>query len=53
MHEYAQDGMCYLRNHSRPDLFVTFTCNPKWREITVELMEGEAPICRHDLTARI
>ncbi|XP_044312745.1 uncharacterized protein LOC123037188 [Drosophila rhopaloa] len=34
MHEYAQDAMTYVRNYGRPDLFITFTCNPKCPEIT-------------------
>ena len=30
---YAQcfrDAMAIVRKHGRPDLFITFTCNPKW-----------------------
>jgi hypothetical protein len=53
MHEYTQDAMTYVRNHGRPDLFITFTCNPKWKEIQEELMEGQAPSDRHDLLARV
>ncbi|CAB3251817.1 unnamed protein product [Arctia plantaginis] len=37
MHEYAQDAMTYVRNYGTPDLFITFTCNPKWTEIEREL----------------
>ncbi|GBN93109.1 hypothetical protein AVEN_105720-1 [Araneus ventricosus] len=33
MHEYAQDAMTYVRSYGRPDLFITFTCNPAWSEI--------------------
>ena len=53
MHEYTQDAMTYVRNYGRPDLFVTFTCNPKWEEIQVELMPGQAHHDRHDLLARV
>jgi hypothetical protein len=53
MHEYTQDAMTYVRNHGRPDLFVTFTCNPKWQEIQDELLPGQAPSDRHDLLARV
>jgi len=28
LHEKTQDAMTYVRNYGRPDLFVTFTCNP-------------------------
>jgi hypothetical protein len=55
MHEYAQDAMTYeyVRTHGRPDLFITFTCNPVWIEIREEIFEGQAPSDRHDLTARV
>ncbi|CAF1265956.1 unnamed protein product [Rotaria magnacalcarata] len=53
MHEYTQEAMTYVRNHERPDLFITFTCNPKWQEIQEELMEGQAPSDRQDLLARV
>ncbi|CAE1156902.1 unnamed protein product [Acanthosepion pharaonis] len=33
-HERTQDAMAYVRHYERPNLFVTFTCNPKWVEIT-------------------
>ncbi|XP_029643352.1 uncharacterized protein LOC115217809 [Octopus sinensis] len=29
MHERTQDTMTYVRHYGRPDLFITFTCNPK------------------------
>ena len=53
MHEYTQDSMTYVRNYGRPDLFVTFTCNPKWEEIQAELMVGQTHYDRHDLSARV
>ncbi|KIH43754.1 hypothetical protein ANCDUO_26234 [Ancylostoma duodenale] len=37
MHEYAQDAMLYVRSCGRPDLLITFTCNPEWTEIKDEL----------------
>lgn len=37
MHEYAQEAMTYVRKHSRPDLFIMFTCNSSWKEIKDEL----------------
>jgi hypothetical protein len=52
MHEYAQDAMTYVRNCGRPDLFKTFTCNSAWAEIKEELLVGQSPADRHDLTAR-
>ena len=53
MHEYTQDAMVYVRTYGRPDLFITFTCNPTWSEIAEELFPGEAPSDRHDITARV
>lgn len=53
MHEYAQDAMSYVRHYGRPDLFVTFTCNPKWSEIEKELLYSQTPVDRHDITARV
>ena len=53
MHEYTQDAMTYVRNYGRPDLFVTFTCNPKWQEIEEGLLPGQVPSDRHDLLARV
>lgn len=53
MHEYAQDAMTYVRKYGRPDLFITFTCNPKWTEITQMLMTGQTTAHRHDITARV
>ena len=53
MHEYTQDATTYVRNYGRPDLFVTFTCNPKWEEIQAELLPGQTHSDRHDLLARV
>lgn len=53
MHEYAQDAMTYVRKYGRPDLFITFTCNPTWTEITNLLFTGQSSIHRHYLTARV
>lgn len=33
MQEYIQDAMTFVRAYGRPDLFITFTCNPNWTEI--------------------
>ena len=34
MNEKTQDVMTYVRKYGRPDIFITFTCNPLWDEIT-------------------
>ncbi|GFT42264.1 helitron_like_N domain-containing protein [Trichonephila clavipes] len=41
LQEYTQDAFTYVRTYGRPDLFVTFTCNPSWQDVTQELMSGQ------------
>jgi len=53
MHERTQDAMTYVRKYGRPDLFITFTCNPKWKEIEDELFLGQKPHDRHDIVSRV
>lgn len=53
MQQYAQDAMAYVRKYGRPDLFITFTCNPQWNDIAINLFEGQKPTDRHDITARV
>ncbi|UYV73325.1 hypothetical protein LAZ67_10002729 [Cordylochernes scorpioides] len=53
MHEYAQDAMPYVRVYGRPDLFITFTCNPRWEEIRELMLPGQSPSDRPDIIARV
>lgn len=53
MNEYAQDAMTYVARYGKPDLFITFTCNPTWEEVKDHLMIGQSPIDRHDIVARV
>lgn len=54
MHERTEDAMTYVRRHyGRPDLFVTFTCNPRWEDIKEQLFLGQKSHDRHDIIARI
>ncbi|KAL8594215.1 hypothetical protein ACOMHN_033078 [Nucella lapillus] len=53
MAERTQDAMAYVRKFGRPDLFITFTCNPKWDEIQRELFEGQDAKTRHDIISRV
>jgi Helitron helicase-like domain at N-terminus len=53
MHEYTQDAMTYVRDYGRPDLFITFTCNPEWEEVQEDLLPGQIHSDRHDLLARV
>ncbi|XP_074108441.1 uncharacterized protein LOC141533449 [Cotesia typhae] len=53
MHERTQDAMTDVRHFGRPDLFITFTCNPKWSEIEDLLRQGQKSYDRHDIIARV
>ncbi|CAM0871336.1 unnamed protein product [Alopecurus aequalis] len=50
-----QDGMALCREYGAPDLFVTFTCNPKWQEIVDALRfePGQTPSDRPDISVRV
>ena len=41
--------MTYVRHYATADLFITFTCNPKWIEIKHDLFPGQPHIDRHDI----
>lgn len=53
MHEYSQDALTYVRKYGRPDLFITFTCNPSWPEIKELLFDDQTHYDRHDIIARV
>ncbi|CAE1282496.1 unnamed protein product [Acanthosepion pharaonis] len=53
MHARTQDTMTYVRMYGRPDLFITFTYNPKWYAIAKELIPGQSAYDRPDLIARV
>ncbi|GFQ75402.1 helitron_like_N domain-containing protein [Trichonephila clavata] len=53
MQEYAQDAMAYVRDYGRPDLFITFTCNPAWDEIQQLLLPEKSQVDRYEITARV
>ena len=53
MSQLYQDAMAIVRKCGRPDLFITFTCNPKWPDITAELEHGQTAQDRPDLVARV
>jgi hypothetical protein len=50
-----QDVMAICRVYGPPDLFVTFTCNTKWREIVDALRfePGQHPYDRSDVVVRV
>ena len=53
MHEYTWDSMTYVQNYGRPDLFITFTCNPNWPETQRELSDGQPAHSWHDIIGRV
>lgn len=50
-----QDAMAICRHYGYPELFITFTCNSKWPEITeaIKLIEGQRAEDRPDIIARV
>lgn len=53
MYELYQDAMAIVCKYGKPDLFATFTCNPKWREIQENLLPGQSAWDRPDLICRV
>lgn len=51
--EQTQDALALTRRMGKPTLFITFTCNTKWREITESLHPGDSPFDRPDICARV
>ncbi|XP_060855149.1 uncharacterized protein LOC132932805 [Metopolophium dirhodum] len=48
-----QDAITVVRTKGKPDLFITFTCNPRWPEITENLAAHSTASDRPDLVARV
>jgi hypothetical protein len=53
MHQLYQDSMSVVRALGKPDLFITFTCNPEWKEIKDQLLPHQVPNDRPDVIARV
>ncbi|XP_044019589.1 uncharacterized protein LOC122860013 [Aphidius gifuensis] len=53
MLQHYQDAMAVVRKFGKPDLFITMTCNPNWREIKENLLLGQTPSDRPDLVSRV
>nr|CAH7736442.1 unnamed protein product [Callosobruchus chinensis] len=52
MMQNYQDSMAIVCKYGKPDLFITFTCNPNWQEI-LDNLQGTKKQHRPDLIARI
>ncbi|PAV65868.1 hypothetical protein WR25_06991 [Diploscapter pachys] len=48
-----QDSMAIVRRFGKPDLFITFTCNPKWEDIKRNLQPGNTVLDEPDLVSRV
>lgn len=53
MQQLYYDAMAIVRSHTKPDLFITMTCNPRWPEITENLSPGQTAEDRPDLVTRV
>ena len=53
MFELYQDAMGIVRKYGKPDLFITFTCNPQWEEITSGLLLNQKASDPPDLIVRV
>lgn len=53
MHKKMQDALALLRVFGGSDLFITFTANPTWQEITDALLPNQQSYERPDLVARV
>ena len=47
------DSLAIVKKHGRPTYFITFTTNPKWREIVEQLQKGQTAADRPDITVRV
>ncbi len=48
-----QDAIAVCRKFHQPDFFITFTCNPLWKEIQENLKPGQTATSRPDLVVRV
>lgn len=53
MTQLFHDAMSMVANKGKPELFITITCNPKWREIVSQLLPGQDATDRPDITDRV
>ena len=53
MQQNYADAMAIIGKYHKPDIFLTITCNPKWREIVENLGPNEKAFDRPDLISRV
>ena len=47
------DAMAIIGKYKKPDLFITFTCNPQWPEIASNLLPTQTALDRPELVDRV
>ena len=53
MHQEYLDSIGLYQHYGHPHGFATMTYNPNWHEIQENLKDGETPLDRPDLVARV
>lgn len=53
MMQNYQDAMAIVRKFGKPDIFITFTCNPLWPEIVNSINSYETANNRPDIVVRV
>ena len=53
MTQLYQDAMGIVHNCGKADIFLTFTCNTKWEEITQSILPGQVASDQPDLVSRV
>lgn len=53
MHRRYLDAIALVTRFGKPNLFITMTCNPEWKEITNLLKDGHTSRDRSDLTSKV
>jgi len=53
MAQQYQDAMAIVGSTSNPDLFITFTANPQWIEVTNAILPGQTAQERPDIVSRV
>ena len=53
MNQRYHDSMALVAEFGKPDLFITMSANPKWKEVENHLLPGQSSQDRPDIVARV
>jgi hypothetical protein len=53
MQQLFQDSIYLITHFGKPDLFVTFTTNPRWEEVTAALFTDQTVADRPNIIAKV